>query len=591
MLTYQSPTRDFEFVLNELLDWNKISSLPGYEHANRETISAVLNEAGRFCSNILLPLNRSGDEEGCAYENGVVRPPKGFKEAYRSYVEAGWPAVSAAEEDGGQALPYSIHFCVEEMMTSTNMAFGNYSGLTHGAYKVIREHGSEEQKQKFLSKLGTGVWTGTMCLTEAHCGTDLGLLRTKAVPGENGTYSITGEKIFISSGEHDLSENIVHLVLARLPDAPAGVKGISLFIVPKFLVGEDGKPGARNAVRCSGIEHKMGIRAAATCVMNFDNAEGYLIGEPHKGVRNMFTMMNLMRILIGVQGVGFAEGSYQAARHYAKERLQSRAASGTKHPDKPADPIIVHPDVRKMLLTMRALAEGCRALTLWTASFIDTAEKHPDPKARAEAEEMRAFLTPVVKAFNTDSGYEAANWGVAIYGGHGFIREHGMEQFVRDAKITQLYEGTNGIQSLDLAARKVSMNGGRLVQKFSNIIAEYLNSARANGTSPIHLSLARAFGDFNVATAHIQRNAEKNPDEVGAAATDYLRLTALVALGYLWASSADIAARADSKDPFYRGKLVLADFFATKILPQTGALLETIKSGAAPLMALTADEF
>jgi alkylation response protein AidB-like acyl-CoA dehydrogenase len=591
MLTYQAPTRDFEFVLNELLDWNRISSLPGYEHANRETVSAVLNQAGRFCSNILLPLNRSGDEEGCTYENGVVRPPKGFKEAYRSYVEAGWPAVSAAEEDDGQALPYSIHLCVEEMMTSTNMAFGNYSGLTHGAYKVIREHGSKDQKKKFLSKLATGVWTGTMCLTEAHCGTDLGLLRTKAVPGEKGSYRITGEKIFISSGEHDLSENIVHLVLARLPDAPPGVKGISLFIVPKFLVGEDGRPGVQNAVRCSGIEHKMGIRAAATCVMNFENAEGYLIGEPHKGVRNMFTMMNLMRILIGVQGVGFAEGSYQAARHYAKERLQSRATSGTKYPDKPADPIIVHPDVRKMLMTMRALAEGCRALTLWTASFIDIAEKHPDPKARAEAEEMRAFLTPIVKAFNTDSGYEAANWGVAIYGGHGFIREHGMEQFVRDAKITQLYEGTNGIQSLDLAARKLSANNGRAVKEFSRLIDSYLASRLPDNKTSYVAALARAFEDFNGATKHILDNLSSNPDEVAAAATDYLRLTGLVALAYLFARSADIAASTDLSDSFYRGKIVLADFFATKILPQTGSLLESIEAGARPLMALAADEF
>jgi alkylation response protein AidB-like acyl-CoA dehydrogenase len=591
MLTYQAPTRDFEFVLNELLDWNKITSLPGYEHANRETISAVLNEAGRFCTNILLPLNRSGDEEGCKYENGVVRPPRGFKEAYQSYVEAGWPAVSAAEEDGGQGLPYTVHFCVEEMITSTNMAFGNYSGLTHGAYKVIRDHGTEEQKRKFLAKLAGGEWSGTMCLTEAHCGTDLGLLRTKAVEGTNGSYRITGEKIFISSGEHDLSKNIVHLVLARLPDAPAGVKGISLFIVPKFIVAEDGEPGARNGVRCSGIEHKMGIRAAATCVMNFDNAEGYLIGEPHKGVRNMFTMMNIMRILMGVQGVGFAEGSYQAARVYAKERLQSRAVSGAKHPEKPADPIIVHPDVRRMLLTMRAWAEGCRALTLWTAGFVDTAEKHPDPKVRAEAEEMRGFLTPIVKAFNTDSGYEAANWGVAIYGGHGFIREHGMEQFVRDAKITQLYEGTNGIQSLDLAARKLPMNNGLAVKEFSRLINDYLVAQVPANTKPHVASLARAFDDFGVATMYILGHTPSDADEVAAAATDYLRLTGLVALGYLFARSADIAAKAEQSDSFYRGKIVLADFFATKILPQTGSLLQAIKGGAAPLMALAAEEF
>jgi alkylation response protein AidB-like acyl-CoA dehydrogenase len=591
MLTYQAPIRDFDFVLNELLDWNKISSLPGYEHANRETISAVLNEAGRFCSNILLPLNRSGDEEGCKYENGVVRPPRGFKEAYQSYVEAGWPAVSAAEENGGQGLPYTIHFCIEEMITSTNMAFGNYSGLTHGAYKVIRDHGTEEQKRQFLAKLASGEWSGTMCLTEAHCGTDLGLLRTKAVQGTGGSYRVTGEKIFISSGEHDLSKNIVHLVLARLPDAPAGVKGISLFIVPKFIVAEDGEPGVRNGVRCSGIEHKMGIRGAATCVMNFDNAEGYLIGEPHKGVRNMFTMMNIMRILMGVQGVGFAEGSYQAARVYAKERLQSRAVSGAKHPEKPADPIIVHPDVRRMLLTMRAWAEGCRALTLWTAGFVDTAEKHPDPKVRAEAEEMRGFLTPIVKAFNTDSGYEAANWGVAIYGGHGFIREHGMEQFVRDAKITQLYEGTNGIQSLDLAARKLPMNNGLAVKEFSRLINDYL-VARFSANSETHVAaLARAFDDFGAATRYILEHTPSDADEVAAAATDYLRLTGLVALGYLFARSADIAAKAEQSDSFYRGKIVLADFFATKILPQTGSLLQSIKAGASPLMALTADEF
>jgi alkylation response protein AidB-like acyl-CoA dehydrogenase len=588
MPIYQAPQRDFEFVLNELFDWSKVGGLPGHENAGPETVSAVLGEAGKFCSDILLPLNRSGDEEGCRYENGVVRTPKGFPDAYRQFREAGWVGLAAAEDDGGQGLPYTLLFCLEEMVASANMSFGNYPGLSRGTYKVIREHASEALQRKFLAPLASGVWTGTMCLTEAHAGTDLGLMRTRAVPAGDGSYRISGEKIFISSGEHDLAENIVHLVLARLPDAPPGIKGISLFVVPKFLVGEDGKLGARNGVRCGAIEHKMGIRASATCVMNFDSAEGHLIGEPHKGMRAMFTMMNMMRIVIGLQGLGLAEASYQNARHYARERLQSRAPGGAKFPAKAADPIIVHPDVRRMLLTMRAYAEGCRALALWTATQIDIAEKHPDAAAREAAEDLRAFLTPIVKAFLSDSGFEAANWGVHVFGGHGFIREHGMEQFVRDAKITQLYEGTNGIQSLDLAARKLPMNDGRLVRRFAGEIAAHLANG-GSGTGAIRPALARAFEHFQLATRLLQARAV-SPDDIGAAATDYLRLTGLVALGYLWSRSAEVAAGRDADDPFYRGKRATAEFFAAKILPQTGALLATIEAGA-PVMALAADEF
>jgi butyryl-CoA dehydrogenase len=587
MASYKAPLRDMRFVLFELMEGDEIASLPGCEEFTRDLIDPVLEEAAKICEEVLHPINRSGDEEGCAFENGVVRTPKGFPEAYRLFREGGWTSIACDPAYGGQGMPKSINILVEEMICSANLSFGMYPGLSHGAYVALHAYGSDGLKDAYLPKMVDGTWSGTMCLTEPHCGTDLGLLRTKAVPQDDGSYKITGTKIFISAGEHDLTENIVHLVLARLPDAPKGVKGISLFLVPKFLPRDDGTPGARNGVACGSIEHKMGIKASSTCVMNFDDAVGWLIGAPHKGMQAMFAMMNTERLSVGIQGLGLAEASYQGAVAYARERIQGRALTGVKHPDKAADPIIVHPDVRRMLLTQRAYVEGCRALGMWAARRLDEQKHHPDPAVRDEAEDFVALVTPIIKALMTDLGFEATNLGMQVFGGHGFIREHGMEQYVRDCRIAQIYEGTNGIQALDLVGRKLPAHAGRYLRRFFHPVSAYIeanmeNEALAEFVQP----LAKSFVRLQQATAQVARAGMRNPDEAGAAATDYLRLFGLVALAYLWARTAEISLgkQEGGEAEFYRAKLGTARFFMERLLPQTGGLLSAILAGSKSMM-------
>jgi alkylation response protein AidB-like acyl-CoA dehydrogenase len=600
MPVYKAPLENIRFVLNEVLNAQTIGKLPGYEDATPDLIDAVLEEAAKLCENELAPLNRSGDEEGCHYENGVVRTPKGFKEAYDTWCAGGWSGLTADPAYGGQGLPHYLSTIFEELASSANMAFAMYPGLSGGAYRAIEAHANEELKSLYLPKLVEGTWSGTMCLTEPHCGTDLGLIRTKAEPVGDGSYKITGTKIFISAGEHDLTENIIHLVLARLPDAPSGTRGISLFLVPKFLPKTEGgklMPGPRNGIRCGGIEHKMGIRASATCVMNMEDAVGWLVGEPHKGMRAMFTMMNAARLGVAVQGLSAAEVSYQNALIYAKERLQGRALTGAKAPEKPADPIIVHPDVRKNLLTMKAFTEGARCLAAWIGLQLDVAHKHPDSEARQEAEDLLALMTPILKSYFTDGGFEMANRGMQMYGGHGYVREYGMEQFVRDARITQIYEGANGIQALDLVGRKLPMNMGRLLRRFfhpvaATIEAEQQNAALAEFVFP----LAKAFAKLQQATGLIAQKGLANPDEAGAASSDYLKLFALVAMGYMWilmvkAAQAKLANGADGQTAFYESKVKTARFFFSRMLPETSALFTAITAGAAPLMDMAEAEF
>jgi len=543
MQTYTAPLRDMRFVIHELHDSAALRALPGLEDMTPDLLNTVLDEAAKFFSAVLLPLNAGGDAEGCRYEDGVVRTPKGFKEAYRGFIEGGWGSLSSDPSYGGQGLPQSVAKLVEEMICACNLSFGLYPGLSHGAYLALKSHGSEVLKDLYLPKFVDGSWSGTMCLTESHCGTDLGLLRTRAVPQPDGSYRLSGSKIFISAGEHDLTENIVHLVLARLPDAPSGIKGISLFVVPKFLPKTDGTVGARNGVKCVGIEHKMGIKASATCQISFDEASGWLVGEPHKGMRAMFVMMNSERLSVGTQGLGIGEVAYQSAVAYAKDRLQGRSLAGAKHPEKPADPIIVHPDVRRMLMTMRAYNEGCRALGVWVANALDRMERLPESEERTEAEDFIALMTPVVKALFTDLGFEAANLGVQIYGGHGYIVDHGMEQYVRDARIAMIYEGTNGVQALDLVGRKLPANLGRSLRRFFHPVAEFIE---AHGADPdigaMVQSLGKAFGALQLATGFIAQKSFSDPEEAGAASTDYLRMIGLVALGFMWVRMAKVAA-------------------------------------------------
>jgi alkylation response protein AidB-like acyl-CoA dehydrogenase len=593
MQTYQAPLRDMRFVLHEL---HPAKPLPGTEEFTPELLDTVLEEAGKFCAEILLPLNAPGDEEGCHFENGVVRTPSGFKAAFKAFNEAGWGALNAHPQYGGQGLPETVAKLVEEMICACNISFGLYPGLSHGAYLALKSHGAEALKDFYLPKLVSGEWSGTMCLTEPHCGTDLGLLRTKAVPQDDGSYKLTGSKIFISAGEHDMAENIIHLVLARLPDAPAGVKGISLFLVPKLLPDETGTPGGLNGVSCAAIEHKMGIKASATCQMNFDDATGWLVGAPHKGMQAMFVMMNSERLSVGTQGLGIGEAAYQGAVAYAKDRLQGRSLAGAKYPDKPADPIIVHPDIRRNLMTMRAYNEGCRALGGWVAGVMDVAERSQNPQEKEEAEEFISVLTPVVKALFTDMGFESANLAVQTYGGHGYIRDHGMEQLVRDARIAMIYEGTNGIQALDLVGRKLPANMGRNLRRFFHPVATFIETNQNDpAIGKLVQGFTRAFGALQLATGFIAEKAAKDAEEAGAAATDYLRLFGLVALGFMWVRSAKIASenllQPGPDDDFYKAKLATARFFIERILPQAGALFLTIKSGKASLMALEEEAF
>jgi len=592
MQTYNPPLRDMRFVLHELHDSTSLTKLPGLEEMTPDILNSVIEEAGKFISATLLPLNASGDAEGCHYEANVVKTPKGFKEAYRAFVEGGWGSLSSDPQYGGQGVPESVSKLVEEMICACNLSFGLYPGLSHGAYLALKSHGSEELKNLYLPKLVDGGWSGTMCLTEAHCGTDLGLLRTKALPQTDGSYKLNGSKIFISAGEHDLTENIIHLVLARLPDAPPGVKGISLFVVPKFLPKADGTVGARNGVKCTGIEHKMGIKASATCQISFDDASGWLVGEPHKGMRAMFVMMNSERLSVGTQGLGIGEVAYQSAVAYAKDRLQGRSLAGAKYPEKPADPIIVHPDVRRMLMTMRAYNEGCRALGVWVANALDHMERLPDSEEKTEAEDFIALMTPVVKALFTDLGFESANLGVQTYGGHGFIVDHGMEQFVRDSRIAMIYEGTNGVQALDLVGRKLPANMGRSLRRFFHPVAEYIEAHSADtDIGALVQPFAKAFGALQLATAFIAQKSFADPEEAGAASTDFLRMLGLVALGFMWVRMAKVAAeklpKAEGDDAaFYKAKRATANYYIDRILPQVGALLYTIKSGKASTMAL-----
>ncbi|MFN7709957.1 MAG: acyl-CoA dehydrogenase C-terminal domain-containing protein [Holosporales bacterium] len=583
MPLYEAPLRDMRFVMMELFGTDAIRRLPGCEEVSDDLITAIMNESAKFCQNVLLPLNRTGDEEGCTHHgNGVVTTPKGFKEAYQQYVENGWAGLSCDPKYGGQGLPEVVTLFLEEMVCSTNLSFGLYPGLTRGAIQLLSTHGSDALKDFYLPRMISGVWSGTMCLTEPHCGTDLGLIRTKAVPQEDGSYRLTGTKIFISSGEHDLTENIVHFVLARTPGGPAGIKGISLFLVPKFMPNPDGTLGERNGVTCASIEHKMGIKASATCVMNFDDAKGFLVGELHHGVSSMFVMMNSERLAVGSQGLGISEISYQNALAYAKDRLQSRALRGTKHPEKPADPILVHADVRKMLLTMKALTEGCRMLSFWIAFQNDTSHRATDAEERQNADDLMQLMTPIVKAFLTDVGFQVANIGVQVYGGHGYIREWGMEQYARDVRIAQIYEGTNGIQAMDFVGRKIPAAAGRYLRQYFHpmlkFIEEHENHPDLKDMIP---ALSKAVNRLQQITLLVAGRSMGNPDEAGAAATDLLRAYAIVTLAYLWARAAKVAAEkvGGGEDTFYRSKLETARFYYDKILPETAALFTSLYAG------------
>ncbi|MEM9440530.1 MAG: acyl-CoA dehydrogenase C-terminal domain-containing protein [Pseudomonadota bacterium] len=591
MTVYSAPARDMRFVLHELLEVEKLSELPGYEDATVDTIDAIIEEAGKMAENVLFPLNQPGDQEGCLFENGVVRTPAGFKEAYDQFTQAGWPALAADPDYGGQGLPKALRLIVDEMVCSANLSFGMYPGLTMGFCNALIQHGTDEQKETYLPKMIEGIWSGTMCLTEPQCGTDLGLIRTKAEPQSDGGYRITGTKIFISAGEHDLTENIVHLVLARMPDAPAGIKGISLFVVPKFLPDDQGNAGPRNGVTCGSIEHKMGIKASATCVMNFDSAEGWLVGEAHRGMRAMFTMMNDARLEVGIQGLGLAETAYQSAVAYAKDRRQGRALNGPKEPDQPADPLTVHPDVRRMLLTMRAFSEGARALAYWTGMQLDISEKHPDAEARQAADDLVALLTPIIKAYFTDEGFNNAHLGIQCMGGHGYIAEWGMEQLLRDARITLLYEGANGVQALDLVGRKLPSKFGRLLRRFFHPAMTFIEDHQTDkDLAEFVLPFAKAFARLQQVTLHVAQQGLKNPDEAGAASVDYLRLFALVLLAYMWVQMVKVAKQklddgANGDASFYQAKIATARFFMAKILPENSALFAKIMAGSDSLMS------
>ena len=590
-MSYQAPLRDMRFVLHELFD------VAGHcEHLgnglDRELIDGVLEEAAAFTANESAPLNRNSDEEGCRLEDGKVSTPKGFRAAYKQYVDNGWASMTGPLDFGGQGFPQLVSFAFHEMLMGASLSFRIYSGLTEGAVLALDKHGSNELKDAYLAKMVGGQWTGTMCLTEPQAGTDLALLRTRAEPQADGSYKVTGNKIFISGGEQDLSENIVHLVLARLPDAPAGVKGISLLLVPKFIATAEGGLGQRNALSCGAIEHKMGIKGASTCVMNFDGATGWLVGEANQGLACMFTMMNDARFQVGLQGLGIDEAAFQGALRYAKERLQSRGLKGAAAPEKAADPIINHPDVRRLLLTQKTLVEGCRMLAAYTARQLDLEHGAEEPAARKAAARRAALLIPIVKAFFTDMGQEVASHAVQVYGGHGFIREWGMEQFVRDARINMIYEGTNTIQSLDLLGRKVLADNGKKLRAFGKRVAEFVEDAGVREDMQEFVNPLADLGDkVTKLTTELGMKAFGNPDEVGAAAVDYLRVVGHMVFGYFWARMAQIAldrvkADGDAVDPFYRAKLHTARFYFAKLLPETASLIRTARAGSASLMSM-----
>ncbi len=596
MPTYTPPLRDMQFVMHELLHVvDDFKAIPKHADIDADTINAVLEGAAQFASEVVFPLNISGDTEGCKLDPATheVTTPKGFKAAYSQFVAGGWPALSCDPAFGGQGLPLVVNQCLYEMLNSANQAWGMYPGLTHGAYAALRTYGTPEQQATYLRKMTSGEWTGTMCLTEPHCGTDLGLMRTKAEARPDGTYKITGNKIFISAGEHDMASNIVHLVLARLTDAPPGIKGVSLFIVPKYNVNPDGSLGSRNGIYCGGLEHKMGIHGNATAQIVIDGAIGTLVGQPNKGMQAMFVMMNSARLGVGNQSLGLTEVAYQNALAYAKDRTQMRSLSGPKAKDKPADPIIVHPDVRKMLLTARAYAEGGRALAIYCAVLLEKEHYHPDEQVRKDSGEMLSLLTPIVKAFLTDNGFEATTMCQQVFGGHGYIKEWGMEQFVRDARINMIYEGTNTIQALDLLGRKVLGNNGATLKKFGKLIgalveAEGVNEKMAEFINPIAM-----LGDqMTKFTTELGFKGMQNADEVGAAAVDYLRVAGHLVFGYFWACMAQVALReiaaAESEkrpaDPFYLAKLQTARFYFAKLFPETASLIRTARAGAKVLL-------
>jgi alkylation response protein AidB-like acyl-CoA dehydrogenase len=591
MPIYNPPIRDMQFVMHEVLNVAEdFKQFPQHAETDVDTINAVLEQGGKFAAEIAFPINISGDTEGCKIDQTThaVTTPKGFKEAYKAYIDGGWPALSCDPEFGGQGLPFLVNQMFYEMLNSANQAWTMYPGLTHGAYAALHTHGTDEQKKTYLHKMTSGEWTGTMCLTEPHCGTDLGLMRTKAEPQADGTYKITGNKIFISAGEHDMADNIIHLVLARLPDAPAGIKGVSLFIVPKFHVKEDGSLGERNGIYCGGIEHKMGIHGNATCQMVLDGAVGSMVGQPNKGMQGMFVMMNAARLGVGNQSLGLTEVAYQNALAYAKDRIQMRSLSGTKAKDKAADPIIVHPDVRKMLLTAKAYVEGGRALNAYCAMLLEKETSHPDEKVRKDSADMLALLTPIVKAFLTDNGWIATSSCLQVFGGHGFIKEWGMEQFVRDARINMIYEGTNTIQSLDLLGRKVLSNNGATLKKFGKMVAKLVEEEGVNEKMAEFITPIAILGDqITKLTTEIGFKGFQNADEVGAAAVDYLRVAGHLVFGYFWARMAQVALReiaAGNTDPFYLAKIQTARFYFAKLLPETATLMRTARTGSKTLM-------
>jgi acyl-CoA dehydrogenase len=598
MPSYRAPVEDTKFVLNDVLGYQRYSNLAGFADTTPDVLDAILGEAAKLAENVFHPTNLEGDKIGCVRESdGSVTTPNSFKNAYKQYRDGGWLGLGVDPEYGGQGLPYTVHTAVSEYFSSSNMALTMYPGLTQGAIAAIYVHGTDEQKATYLPNMTDGIWTGTMNLTEPHCGTDLGLLRTKAVPQADGTYKISGQKIFISAGEHDLAENIIHLVLARIEGAPEGVKGISLFIVPKFILDGAGKPGPRNGVSCGSIEEKMGIHGNATCVMNYDEATGYLIGEADKGLRAMFTMMNEARLGVGMQGLAMSEIAYQNAAAYARERIQGRALTGPKALDKKADPIIVHPDVRRTLMTIRAFNEASRALVMWTALKSDIAHRSEVASEREIADDVLGLLTPIIKGVLTDKGFDHAVMAQQMFGGHGYIEEWGMSQFVRDARIAMIYEGANGVQALDLVGRKLGLNGGRAIMAYFKEVGDFCEANRANeAMAPFTKALKKGLNDLQAASMWFMQNAMAKPDNAGAGSTDYLHMFGLVALGHMWAMMAKtaqekLAAGANGQTEFLSTKLVLARFFMDRIMPETALRLHRIQIGADNVMELPAEAF